>query len=158
MHVDQERIVDDATQAAIDARDSVGALVPDACQGAHPVRIQRIRPNASPKERRCRWCGGSGLTDRRAVFCSARCRKEFNKHRYKSSPIYRDLYMCLRYERDRATRERVQTLLSRVAAADHDEDVRKRGGRKSYRDVVEIVAAEPWLLSDRWQRQSPNKR
>lgn len=81
-------------------------------------------------------------------FCSSRCRRAFNNRRAVRGAELYDLFMALRFERELATGLKLWKLLNRMAAGFRAEDVRRRGGRKSWRSARRVIERRPYLKAD----------
>lgn len=99
----------------------------------------------------CRECGnpvGASVRPRAGQsFCDPKCRKAFHNRRAKIGAVMYDLVMCWRHERDLAQEKGVQTMLSRLASRCHYEDLEERDGRKSWRDLKDVLADRPDLAT-----------
>ena len=79
----------------------------------------------------------------KAKFCSHACRMAFtNRRRDRGAELY-DMFMSMRFERGKAKDEGVWTLLCDRASAYKDSDKTLRNGRKSWRDLDEVLASFP---------------
>ena len=94
----------------------------------------------------CKECGAevsSANPARPKLFCDKACRNaHLNRRRDRGAELY-DLFMALRFERDRAAAANVWTLLCDRASAYRDSDKAKRGGRKSWQDLTAALDAIP---------------
>jgi hypothetical protein len=87
----------------------------------------------------CRECG-SLFSAQRATreFCCTRCRTKFHNRRSVRGAEFYDLVMSQRHDRVAAKQAGAWSLMSRMAAAFRLEDVRDRGGRKSWDDIAKV--------------------
>lgn len=88
----------------------------------------------------CKECGNGfqALADtgkRKAKFCSRDCIRVWNNRRAKNGAQVYDLLMALRYEREDATRLQLWGTLTRLTQSFREDDMRERGGRKSWQDI-----------------------
>jgi predicted nucleic acid-binding Zn ribbon protein len=89
----------------------------------------------------CLECG-KPVSARRSTqhFCSQQCRLAFNNRRLQRGAQLYDLFMSMRYERDKAKELGLWAIMCRMAKDMRGEDEIKREGRKSWqrpRDVLE---------------------
>ncbi len=56
-----------------------------------------------------------------------------------------DLVMCMRHERDLAQAKKVYSKLCRLASDCLEDDLKQRDGRKSWRDLKQVLADHPEL-------------
>lgn len=92
----------------------------------------------------CRECGLAYQAKKAAsTFCATACRMAFNnRRRDRGAEIY-DLFMATRFDRKDAGEARAWALMCSLASAYRDADKATRGGRESWRDLDEAVAAIP---------------
>lgn len=85
------------------------------------------------RARQCAECGAL-FTPRQdgQLFCSCDCNKAFqNRRAVRGAELY-DVFMALRFERDKAKSEALWTLCCSLARHYRDEDKHTRAGRKSW--------------------------
>ncbi len=81
----------------------------------------------------CRECGASFTPKKRdQVFCTSSCRQSFNNRRRDWGSAMYDIVMEMRFDRKRATASKAWTELCVIAGRARDDDIRQRGGRKSW--------------------------
>lgn len=94
----------------------------------------------------CLECGGTyERNGRKRDFCRPACRAAWNNRRMKRGAVLFDLIMTVRFDRKLATAFKVWRAINRLAALYRDEDVRRRGGRKSWRRLSEVRADHVYL-------------
>lgn len=95
-------------------------------------------------DRSCRECGvGYEAKKAASLFCSSPCRMAFNNRRRDRGAELYDLFMATRFDRKDAGEARAWALMCSLASAYRDADKATRGGRDSWRDLDEAVAAIP---------------
>ena len=94
-----------------------------------------------PTNKTCRECGCPS----KAQLCSSKCSADWNNRRRALGAMFYDLFMTCRFEREAANQDNVWSLLCRLASECRDDDIKKRDGRKSWRDHKIILAKNPWL-------------
>lgn len=88
----------------------------------------------------CLNCGESFERGRKpAEFCSRKCANLWNNRRLTRGAELYDLLMIQRFDRDEATKHKVWTALTRLTRQYRDEDIRERGGRRSWRRLRSII-------------------
>lgn len=88
----------------------------------------------------CLNCGESFEQGRKAAeFCSRKCVRAWNNRRYIRGAELYDLMMIQRFDRGEATKHKVWTALTRLTRQYRDEDIRERGGRRSWRRLRSII-------------------
>lgn len=85
----------------------------------------------------CRECDAQ-LSNRQTDFCGATCRAIFHNRRSRRGAEILDLALAWRFDRRRAAQAKALTLLCRALAQFRAEDIRERGGRPSWDDVVRV--------------------
>ena len=99
-------------------------------------------------ERHCVECGAPYAAKKQtALFCSSDCRDMFHRRRKERGAVLYDMVMAMRYERGRSAEKKLYTMLCREAAEFRDIDNRQRNGRKSWRDIDEVIAERPYLTA-----------
>ncbi len=95
----------------------------------------------------CRECGAKFVATRSdAEFCpGASCRRDWNNRRQQRGAELYDVFMTIRHERQLTEKMKedgfnLWTAACRLAMYWKDEDVRDRGGRRSYQYVPALVA------------------
>lgn len=98
--------------------------------------------------RACRECGGPiASQDRRARYCSSKCRKDFFDRRSKRGAELYDLFMTIRHEREIAKEEKLWTYMTRLAMYYKEEDEREREGRKSWGPWRDVIENKPYIAA-----------
>lgn len=98
---------------------------------------------------RCLECGEPFTAKRSgAEFCSRKCVRAWNNRRMLRGAELYDLLMVQRYERERATANKVWRTINRLAAHYRDEDKARRGGRRSWRRLAAAMATKVFLLAE----------
>lgn len=77
------------------------------------------------------------------MFCDAPCRLAFNNRRRDRGAELYDLFMALRFEREKAAKSKVWSLLCDRASAYRDADKARRDGRKSWQSLRAAMEALP---------------
>lgn len=112
--------------------------------GTRPARAKAIAPLC-----RCLECGEAFQKARSdAEFCSRKCVRAWNNRRMLRGAELYDLLMVQRYERDRATENKVWRTINRLAAHYRDEDKARRNGRRSWRRLAAVMATKVFLLAE----------
>lgn len=95
---------------------------------------------------RCRECGKPVEAKRNTkAFCCTGCRTAFNNRRIQRGGELYDLFMAVRYDRDKAKELELWTKLCRMAQTFREEDQRERAGRKSWQDPEAVLLNRPDL-------------
>lgn len=82
----------------------------------------------------CLECGARFHHDRRdAEFCSRPCIQAWNNRRAVRGAEMYDLFMALRFQRELATEMQLRTVMTQLASAFREDDLKKRAGRRSWR-------------------------
>lgn len=91
--------------------------------------------------RDCLECGGpiARTAGVKKEFCCAACRKSFGNRRAMRGALIYDLFMATRYEREKAAKLDLWTMLCRAGLQFRQEDDRRRNGRRSWRAPEEVV-------------------
>lgn len=89
----------------------------------------------------CRECGS--LAD--GQFCGPDCKITWNNRRRQRGAVLYDLFMAHRFERDASAKNNLWTLLCRQATDWRTEDLKERGGRRSWRRHEKVLAERPQL-------------
>jgi len=112
--------------------------------GAPPARARAIPPVC-----RCLECGEPFQRARSdAEFCSRKCVRAWNNRRMVRGAELYDLLMVQRYERDRATENKVWRTINRLTAHFRDEDKAKREGRRSWRRLSAVKEGKIFLWAE----------
>ncbi len=98
----------------------------------------------------CLECGEpmEGVQKRGKEFCCSACRLTFNNRRLQRGALVYDLFMALRFDREMSKALKVWSLLTRLAKQFRDEDVHRRGGRRSWQPPQRVIDARPSLYSE----------
>jgi hypothetical protein len=97
----------------------------------------------------CRECGQTFECQRAtALYCSAKCRQTFNNRRAMRGAELYDLFMSMRYERERAAQQGVWKFMCRMAKSYRANDERERDGRKSWDDMRDVFERNVFLNAD----------
>lgn len=139
------------TEARFLAEGTRPAPVPSRRLDASPQAPDEAASAAAAGNRTCLECGRPYAPRRAAMpgdFCSAACRAAWNNRRAVRGAELYDLFMALRFDRDRAKQLKVWRLLNRMAAGFRDEDVADRGGRPSWRPPHKVIERRPYLRAD----------
>lgn len=85
-----------------------------------------------------------------ATFCTPACRVAFNNRRAVRGAELYDLFMSLRYDREKATALGVWAFVCKLAQSFKEEDDRfavasGRSGFKSWSNPTTVMARKPWL-------------
>lgn len=91
-------------------------------------------------------------------FCNGGCQKLFLNRRAVRGAAFYDLVMTLRFDRPVATKLKVWKLLCRMAKDYHDEDLRERGDRRTFRHPRKALANKPWLFADHYAFSAGGRR
>lgn len=104
-------------------------------------------------KRCCSECGTEFVAKRsHAEFCRTACKTAFNNRRFRIGAVFFDLFMAIRYERDLAKALQLWSVLCRLAEQTRQDDIDKRGGRKSWGNVKEWIMNNPWASVTRLPR------
>lgn len=112
-----------------------------------------LRLDASPRKAArvkggCKECSAPFASEKaHAEFCSPICRRAWNNRRATRGVEIYDLFMALRYDRDRAKLLKLWNLLCRLAAAFREDDLRERAGRPSWADPRAVLERKPHLAA-----------
>lgn len=99
------------------------------------------------KPKVCLECGHEYTPKRRTkAFCSDKCRKGWNNRRMIRGAEFYDLFMAMRFEREKAKADSLWSILCNLASAAKASDDHKRAGRKSY-DATAALARRPLAFS-----------
>lgn len=98
----------------------------------------------------CKECGTPLTASRRPkTFCSTKCRQASNNRRMERGGQLYDLFMSMRFEREKATDLGLWAIMCRMASAMRDEDNRERDGRKSWQPVSAALERLPVVMTAR---------
>lgn len=97
----------------------------------------------------CKECGSP--KSERAIFCCQRCRLRFNNRRMLRGAELYDIFMAMRFDRERAKDERLWSSLCALASVYRDADKARREGRKSWDD--EAVKRVPYFAHKEGDRR-----
>lgn len=97
----------------------------------------------------CRECGLPNPPSLRKIeFCSAACRLAFNNRRLKRGTEMYDLFMALRYEREKSRLLKVWKHICRLAYLYRQADLEERNGRHSWIDPNTVIERRPYLFAN----------
>lgn len=83
--------------------------------------------------RECWECGTAFKPVRHTQhFCCSQCRRDFNNRRAERGAELYDLFMTMRFDRERAAADKLFGQLSAMASAYRDDDMAERAGRRSW--------------------------
>lgn len=88
---------------------------------------------AKYRARCCNECGASYTPHRcDELFCSTKCRKDWNNRAMVRGAELYHFFMAHRYERDAAKEIGAMGFMTQIAQRWHDQDKTKRAGRKTW--------------------------
>lgn len=93
----------------------------------------------------CLECGGTREAGAAGEFCATACRDAFNNRRKARGAELYDLFMVLRFDRERAKFLRVFQALCRLASNWRREDRARRAGRRSWRKPEDVLETRGYL-------------
>lgn len=96
----------------------------------------------------CKECGTplTGRSKQPRQFCSTPCRQAFNNRRMQRGADLYDLFMAMRYERDKATDLGIWAIMCRMAQEYREQDARDREGRKSWQPASTVIDRLPVVM------------
>lgn len=80
-----------------------------------------------------------------AEFCCREHQKAFNRRREKRALLIYDLFMATRFERKLSKQLELWTAICRAAMHYRNEDVKERGGRRSWMHARKVLEQNPIL-------------
>lgn len=81
-------------------------------------------------------------------FCGRVCVRAWNNRRMRQGAELFDLVMIVRFDREKATSNKVWRAINRLASQFRDADKARRGGRRSWRRLASIRQSKPLLWID----------
>lgn len=98
----------------------------------------------------CKECGTDVTPSRqRRMFCCTACRQRFNNRRLERGAQLYDLFMSMRYEREKAADLGVWAIMCRIAKDFREEDDRDRDGRKSWQPPHSVIERLPVVMQEK---------
>lgn len=98
----------------------------------------------------CKECGCElERTRQPRMFCSTAHRQAFNNRRLERGAALYDLFMAMRYDRDRATELGLWAIMCRMAKDFREEDERERDGRKSWQPADAVLGRLPVIMREK---------